>query len=261
MSAIGLLIALLSVIIAQIWHGGSMKALLDGPAFFIVFGGTLGAATIQTPLPVFIESLKQFLWIFVPPNLHIDQQVAKIDFWGKSARSKGFLSLEAFYEKEENAFTRHGLELIIDGADSEQLRYFLEAQMAVEQEHNELCARFYDALGGYSPTIGILGAVLGLIQAMGSMDDPQKLGEGIAVAFVATIYGVGFANLIYILLHRLRMIHYEYSLFQQLTIEGLIAVANGEGQLQLNRRLSVFQGKGLDGVMANAEKKSPEEAQ
>ena len=151
-------------------------------------------------------------------------------------------------EQEEDGFTKHGLELIIDGADSNQIRFVLESEMSLRQERNELCARFYESMGGYSPTIGILGAVIGLIDAMGHLDDPSKLGVGISIAFVATIYGVGFANLFYIpVANRLRMIHYESSLFQQLTIEGLLSVSNGEGQMELNRRLSIFK-MGLPGV-------------
>ncbi len=242
MGILGICIAFFSIIAAQLWHGGSLLVLVDGPAFFIVFGGTLGAVAIQTPFSVFTASLKQLIWIFIPPRFQTNQQVEKIDLWGKSSRRLGFLSLEEFYDHEEDPFTKHGLELIIDGADSQQLRAVLETEMVLDQEHHEICAKFYESMGGYSPTIGILGAVLGLIEAMSHINDPERLGAGISVAFVATIYGVGFANLLYIpIANRLRMIHYQYSLFQQMTIEGLVAVANGEGQLELSRRLSVFR--------------------
>ena len=117
----------------------------------------------------------------------------------------------------------------------------LEADIDIEQERNEHAARVFEAMGGYSPTIGIIGAVLGLIQAMFHLEDPSALGAGIAVAFVATIYGVGFANLIYLpIANRLRAFHYHYALFQEMTLEGLLAIAHGENGVQVERRLRAY---------------------
>ena len=156
-------------------------------------------------------------------------------------RQQGLLALENQAEQEEDNFTRQGLGMIVDGVSTEDIRMLLEADIDIEQERNEHAARVFEAMGGYSPTIGIIGAVLGLIQAMFHLEDPSALGAGIAVAFVATIYGVGFANLIYLpIANRLRAFHYHYALFQEMTLEGLLAIAHGENGVQVERRLRAY---------------------
>ena len=241
MGMFGLVLALLAVAIAQWWHGGSLLTLLDGPAFVIVVGGTWGAVILQTPRKYMLSALAQARWMLFPPRLDLVQQAERLQAWAQFARQQGLLALENQAEEEPDPFTRQGLTMIVDGVSIEDIRRLLEADIDIEQERNEHAARVFEAMGGYSPTIGIIGAVIGLIQAMFHLEEPGTLGAGIAIAFVATIYGVGFANLLYLpIANRLRAFHYHYGLYQEMTLEGLLAIAHGENGQQVERRLRAY---------------------
>ncbi|MGY3856199.1 MULTISPECIES: flagellar motor protein [Aeromonas] len=241
MGMLGLVLALAALAIAQWWHGGSLLTLLDGPAFVIVVGGTWGAVILQTPRKYMLAALKQARWMLFPPQWDLPAQAERLQTWAQFARQQGLLALENQAEEELEPFTRQGLTMIVDGVAIEDLRRLLEADIDIEQERNEHAARVFEAMGGYSPTIGIIGAVIGLIQAMFHLEEPGTLGAGIAIAFVATIYGVGFANLIYLpIANRLRAFHYHYGLYQEMTLEGLLAIAHGENGLQVERRLRAY---------------------
>lgn len=241
MGMFGLVLALVAVAVAQWWHGGSLLTLLDGPAFVIVVGGTWGAVILQTPRKYMLSALAQARWMLFPPQLDLVQQAERLQAWAQFARQQGLLALENQAEQESDPFTRQGLTMIVDGVSIEDIRRLLEADIDIEQERNEHAARVFEAMGGYSPTIGIIGAVIGLIQAMFHLEEPGTLGAGIAIAFVATIYGVGFANLLYLpIANRLRAFHYHYGLYQEMTLEGLLAIAHGENGLQVERRLRAY---------------------
>ncbi|MGL4250486.1 MAG: flagellar motor protein [Aeromonas sp.] len=241
MGLLGLFLALGSIAIAQIWHGGSLVTLVDGPAFLIVLGGTLGAVILQTPAKYVLLACRQVLWIVAPPQQDLVIQAERLQSWAAYARQQGLLALENEAEQEIDSFTQHGLAMIVDGVSADDIRMLLEADIDIEQERSEHAARVFESMGGYSPTIGIIGAVLGLIQAMFHLEDPSALGTGIAVAFVATIYGVGFANLVYLpIANRLRAFHYHYGIFQEMTLEGLLAIAHGESSFQVERRLKAY---------------------
>ena len=241
MGMFGLVLALLAVAVAQWWHGGSLLTLLDGPAFVIVVGGTWGAVILQTPRKYMLSALAQARWMLFPPQLDLVQQAERLQAWAQFARQQGLLALEDQAEGESDPFTRQGLTMIVDGVSVEDIRRLLEADIDIEQERNEHAARVFEAMGGYSPTIGIIGAVIGLIQAMFHLEEPGTLGAGIAIAFVATIYGVGFANLLYLpIANRLRAFHYHYGLYQEMTLEGLLAIAHGENGQQVERRLRAY---------------------
>lgn len=241
MGMLGLVLALAALAIAQWWHGGSLLTLLDGPAFVIVVGGTWGAVILQTPRKYMLAALKQARWMLIPPQWDLAAQAERLQTWAQFARQQGLLALENQAEEELEPFTRQGLAMIVDGVAIEDLRRLLEADIDIEQERNEHAARVFESMGGYSPTIGIIGAVIGLIQAMFHLEEPGTLGAGIAIAFVATIYGVGFANLIYLpIANRLRAFHYHYGLYQEMTLEGLLAIAHGENGLQVERRLRAY---------------------
>ena len=241
MGMFGLVLALGAVAIAQWWHGGSLLTLLDGPAFVIVVGGTWGAVILQTPRKYLLSALRQATWMLFPPQLDLAEQAERLKAWAQFARQQGLLALENQAEAEPDPFTRQGLSMIVDGVSIEDIRSLLEADIDIEQERNEHSARVFESMGGYSPTIGIIGAVIGLIQAMFHLEEPGTLGAGIAVAFVATIYGVGFANLLYLpIANRLRAFHYHYGLYQEMTLEGLLAIAHGENGPQVERRLRAY---------------------
>ena len=241
MGMLGLVLALGALAVAQWWHGGSLLTLLDGPAFVIVVGGTWGAVILQTPRKYMLAALRQAVWMLFPPQRDLVHQAERLQAWAQFARQQGLLALENQAEEEPDPFTRQGLTMIVDGVPIEDLRRLLEADIDIEQERNEHAARVFEAMGGYSPTIGIIGAVIGLIQAMFHLEEPGTLGAGIAVAFVATIYGVGFANLLYLpIANRLRAFHYHYGLYQEMTLEGLLAIAHGENGQQVERRLRAY---------------------
>ena len=241
MGMFGLVLALAAVAVAQWWHGGSLLTLLDGPAFVIVVGGTWGAVILQTPRKYMLAALAQARWMLFPPQRDLVQQAERLQAWAQFARQQGLLALENQAEQESDPFTRQGLTMIVDGVSIEDIRRLLEADIDIEQERNEHAARVFEAMGGYSPTIGIIGAVIGLIQAMFHLEEPGTLGAGIAIAFVATIYGVGFANLLYLpIANRLRAFHYHYGLYQEMTLEGLLAIAHGENGQQVERRLRAY---------------------
>lgn len=241
MGMFGLVLALAAVAVAQWWHGGSLLTLLDGPAFVIVVGGTWGAVILQTPRKYMLSALAQARWMLFPPQRDLVQQAERLQAWAQFARQQGLLALENQAEEESDPFTRQGLTMIVDGVSIDDIRRLLEADIDIEQERNEHAARVFEAMGGYSPTIGIIGAVIGLIQAMFHLEEPGTLGAGIAIAFVATIYGVGFANLLYLpIANRLRAFHYHHGLYQEMTLEGLLAIAHGENGQQVERRLRAY---------------------
>ena len=166
MGMLGLVLALGAVAIAQWWHGGSLLTLLDGPAFVIVVGGTWGAVILQTPRRYLLSALRQATWMLFPPQLDLAEQAERLKAWAQFARQQGLLALENQAEAEPDPFTRQGLSMIVDGVSIEDIRSLLEADIDIEQERNEHSARVFESMGGYSPTIGIIGAVIGLIQAM-----------------------------------------------------------------------------------------------
>lgn len=241
LTLIGLLLAFGSLVAGQWLSGGSLTILFNVHAFVIVVGGTMGAVMLQSSWRVFIGAWKQLLWVIKPPQYDHFALSRRLLGWASLVRQQGFLALEDVYQEETDPICRKGLSLIIDGLEPPLIQELLEQQMDLEQEHLESQARIFESMGGYSPTIGILGAVLGLIQAMTYLASPEQLGSGIAVAFVATIYGVGFANLIYLpVANKLRYLNGQHVIYQELLLSGLLGIAQGESSLLLERRMSSF---------------------
>lgn len=238
---LGFLVALGAILLGQLLDGGAVHTLLNGAAFIVVFGGTLGAIIIQTAPSQLTHAVKLLRWLVLPPKEDLYFTLEKIQHWSFVIRHDGLLAIEREVDKETDPFIRKGLTLLADGTNIDQLRDILDMQQVLEREHYLRSARVYESMGGYSPTIGILGAVLGLIQAMTYLEDPQQLGAGIAAAFVATIYGVGFANLLYLpIANRLRQLVLRRADHQEMVIEGLCAVANGENPRNIELKLSAF---------------------
>jgi len=198
MTILGLVCGLGAIIGGNILEGGHTESLMIFTAFFIVFGGTLGAVMVQTPLNVFIQSMKKVQWMIRPPQINSQAMIAKIVEWGQVARKEGLLSLQRFAQEEADSFSRSGLQMLVDGSEPEIIRNVLEVELTMNENKDLLAAKVFEGFGGYSPTIGIIGAVMGLIHVMNNLADPAALGPGIAVAFVATIYGVGLANLLFL---------------------------------------------------------------
>jgi chemotaxis protein MotA len=207
-----------------------------------VVGGTLGAVMLQTPFSQFKLGLQMLPWVVRPADLPMQQTVGRIVDWGNAARTNGFLSLESAALEESDPFLHRGLNLLVDGVESKVLQDTLDAELTLERERWLRGARIFDAMGGYSPTIGIVGAVLGLIQAMSNISDPDLLGLGIATAFVATIYGVGFANLVFIPVgNKLKSIVHQRTLYHELIVEGLVSISMGENPRNIERKLAAYR--------------------
>ena len=237
----GLVLALIAIAGGFMLEGGSLSTLLHFPAFIIVLGGTLGAVMLQTPFSQFRLGVSLLPWVFQSSRLPVKRTISRIVDWGVAARSNGFLSLEEAALQESDPFLHRGLNLLVDGADAAQLQATLDAQLSLERERLLRGARIFEAMGGYSPTIGIVGAVLGLIQAMANISEPELLGMGIATAFVATIYGVGFANLVFIPVgNKLKSLVHQRTLYHELIIEGLVSIAHGENPRNIERKLSAY---------------------
>ncbi len=230
LSLIGLILALSAIIGGQALEGGHVSSLLQPTALLIVVGGTLGAVLLQSPFSVFLGGVKMVKWVFIPPSSGVEHTIERIIEWSHLARREGVLMLERSIEElDDDPFMRHGLQMLIDGIEPMPLRESLEIEVDAWATRMRQCARIWESAGAYSPTIGILGAVLGLIHVMENLSDPTMLGAGIAVAFVATIYGVGLANLILLPIHKKLLSHIGIlASRREMAIDGLIGIANGD---------------------------------
>lgn len=237
----GFIVIIFSIVFAQLYHNAPMSGLLDLAAFLIVFGGTVGAILIQSSYQQIRHALTQFFMIFSHPGYSIHEQMALLKKWSSQSRQEGLLSLEKESIDDLDDFTKIGLSMIVDGCDEMLIQEVLQQEIELEINEHERSAQVFDAMGGYSPTIGIVGAVLGLIQAMAYLDQPELLGQGIAVAFVATIYGVAFANFIYLpIANKIRFNYQDKALFQEMSLVGFVAIVHGENSLSLERRLNGY---------------------
>jgi chemotaxis protein MotA len=240
-SIVGLIIGLSAILLGQFLEGGHIGSLLQLTAFLIVVGGTLGAVMLQSSLRVFLDGLSLLKWVFKPPRIVPQETLQMLLEWSQHARRGGLLALEPFIEQQPDLFHRRGLQMLVDGAEPEMLRDTLELDLEAYEQHHMEAAKIWMAAGGYAPTIGILGAVMGLIHVMENLSDPSKLGAGIAVAFVATIYGVGSANLLYIpIANKLRYLIARQVANKEMFIQGIVAIANGENPRIIDAKLQGY---------------------
>ncbi len=238
LSLSGVVVAIAAVLLGQHLEGGSILSLLNGPAILIVVGGSIGATMLQSPLPTFIRAMNMLVWVVRPPVFRAEAQMREIVKWAQLARREGLLGLEDVVESVRNPYARKGLQLVIDGNDPESIRETLELDAMSRERRDMNAAKVIDGMGGYAPTLGILGAVMGLIQVMNNLADPAMLGQGIAVAFVATVYGVGLANLVFLpAANKLKALVREESRFKELVTVGILAIATGDNPRMVEMRL------------------------
>lgn len=241
LSMIGILLAMVAILGGNLLEGGHTSSLVQLTAFIIVGGGTLGAVMVQTPIRTFVRSIRIAVWVFVPVKLRPEEVAEKIVNWSNIARREGLLGLEAIAEEEQDLFARKGLQLLVDGSEPEVIRSILEVEIDSKEHQDMQAAKVFDGMGGYSPTIGIIGAVMGLIHVMNNLADPSKLGSGIATAFVATIYGVGFANLLFLpMANKLKSQVHSQTQFREMIVEGGISIAEGENPRNIETKLQGF---------------------
>ena len=240
-SIAGIIIALIAVFGGQTLEGGNPGSLIQFTAFAIVVGGTLGAVLLQSPVRQFLLGMKMSRWIFVPPRLDARALLDHIAIWSNSARREGLLSLDGQIAGIDDPFIRKGLQLVVDGTPPAELKRVLEVEIQSFEEQHRQGAKVWEAAGGYAPTIGILGAVMGLIQVMENLSDPTNLGAGIAVAFVATIYGVGLANLAFLpMANKLKTLISRQVLMREMMVDGLVGIASGENPRLIAGRLTGY---------------------
>lgn len=241
LSILGVIIGFAALIGGNFIEGGSIQSLLNGPAAFIVLGGTFGAAMLQTPKSSLKRAWKVLPWVFRPPHNPFKEGISKLVRWAHAARKEGLLGLEHIADSEKDRFARKGLQLLVDGSEPEVIRRIMEAELIIDEQRDLDAIKFFESMGGYAPTIGIIGAVMGLIHVMRNLADPEQLGPGIAVAFVATIYGVALANLLFIpIANKLRMCINERSQYRELMIEGIISIADGENPRSIELKLNGY---------------------
>ncbi len=241
LTIVGLIIAVAAIFGGLLLEGGSIYAILNPAAFVIVVGGTFGAVMVQTHLKTFLRAMRILAWVFKPPVQPMKEGVLKVTAWSHLARREGLLGLEKSIDQSMDPYILKGLNMLVDGNDPEAIRRALYVELDVTAKDLLSASRVYESLGGYSPTIGIVGAVLGLIHVMGNLANPELLGAGIATAFVATIYGVGFANLFFLpIYHKLRAIIAEKSQYMEMILEGIASIAEGENPRVIELRLEGY---------------------
>ncbi|KOP61321.1 MULTISPECIES: flagellar motor protein [Pseudomonas syringae group] len=241
LSLIGLILAFVAIIGGNFLEGGHLGALLNGPAALIVLGGTLGASLLQSPMSAFMRAMKIVRWIVFPPRIDLPGGVDRVIGWSMTARKEGLLGLETVADAEPDSYARKGLQLLVDGAEPAAIRSILEVDFITQETRDIQAAKVFESMGGYAPTVGIIGAVMGLIHVMGNLADPSQLGSGIAVAFVATIYGVAIANLILLpVANKLKGIAHRQSRYREMLLEGLLSIAEGENPRSIELKLQGF---------------------
>ena len=240
-SVVGLLLGVVAIVGGQILEGGNVASLSQPTALLIVLGGTMGAVMLQSPYATFMRGVRMVRWVWYPPVVDYRLLIKQVSNWSQISRREGLLALENAISQLKDDFARKGLQLLVDGAEPERLREVLEVEIGTFEEEMRQSARIWEAAGGYSPTIGILGAVLGLIHVMENLSDPSKLGAGIAVAFVATIYGVGLANLVFLPMANKLKSHISRLVIQrEMIVDGLVGIANGDNPRIIESRLQGY---------------------
>ena len=240
-SLAGILLALGGILAGLLLEGGNLGQVLQPTAAIIVFGGTLGAVMLQFPLSTVLLAFRQLGSVFVTPGRDPQAVIHQLVQYAQKARREGIVSLDAELSKIEDHFLRKSLMLAVDGTEPQELRKMMELELDNQAEHEEQVPQVFESAGGFAPTIGILGAVIGLIQVMQHLDKIDEVGRGIAVAFVATIYGVGSANLIYLpITGKMRLRIRDEQIKREMTLEGVVSILEGMNPRVLETKLLGF---------------------
>jgi chemotaxis protein MotA len=241
LTIIGIVLGLFAIIGGAILKGSSAGALVGAAAFVIVVVGTLAASLIQTPMSTFLRAWSIIKWVVMPPMSDPTATISKIVEWSNIARKQGLLGLESAVEQEKDDFLKKGLQSLVDGGEPEAIRSSMEIELDTMEHFDTQAAKVFEAMGVYSPTLGIIGAVMGLMAVMQNLNDPSKLGHGIAAAFIATIYGISFANLLFLPMgNKLKSVIHGQSQVRTMVIEGIIAIAQGENPRNIESKLQGY---------------------
>jgi chemotaxis protein MotA len=241
LSVIGVVLAFVAILGGVMLHGNGPGALWGTAAFTIVYVGTTAAILVQTPMATFKHAMKIVRWIFKPPTQNARALIDRIIEWSNSARKQGLLALESSAEAEPDPFIKKGLQLLVDGAEPDVIRNTLDVDMGNREHFDTAGAKVFEGAGIYAPTLGIIGAVMGLMEVMSNLADPSKLGAGIAAAFVATIYGIATANLFMLpIASKLKSIIADQSRVREMVIEGLVSISQGENPRNIEAKLQGY---------------------
>jgi chemotaxis protein MotA len=237
----GIMLALGGIIAGLLLEGGNLHQVLQPTAAMIVFGGTIGAVMLQFPLPVVMEALRRLGSVFAGPKRNPQSTIHSLVQYAQKARREGIVSLDQDLEQIEDPFLKKSLMLAVDGTEPQELRKIMELELDNQAEYEEQVPQVFESAGGFAPTIGIIGAVLGLIQVMQHLDKIDEVGKGIAVAFVATIYGVGSANLLYLpIAGKMKLRIREEQITREMTLEGVASILEGMNPRMLETKLVGF---------------------
>jgi chemotaxis protein MotA len=237
----GVLLAIAGILAGLLMEGGHLSQIMQPTAAIIVFGGTLGAVLLQFPLATVASAFVHIGHLFVAPRKHDDQLVKLLIAFANKARRNGVVSLDADLQTIQDPFLRQAVMLAVDGTEPADLRNIMQLSLDTSSENDERLPAVFESAGGFSPTIGILGAVLGLIQVMQHLDNITEVGKGIAVAFVATIYGVGIANLFFLpMAGKMRLRLREDVKRREMMLEGVISILEGMNPRMLEVKLTGF---------------------
>jgi chemotaxis protein MotA len=240
-SLIGISLAVGGILAGLLLEGGHMSQILQPTAAMIVFGGTLGAVMLQFPLPIILLAFRQLGSVFIRSQRDPQEMIGELVRYAQQARREGIVSLDAELPNIEDSVLKRSLMLAVDGTEAQELRNMMQLELDSRAEYEEQVPQVFESAGGFAPTIGIIGAVLGLIQVMQHLDKIDEVGKGIAVAFVATIYGVGSANLLYLpMAGKMKLRIRDEQIVREMTIEGVASILEGMNPRMLEAKLLGF---------------------
>lgn len=237
----GIILALAGILTGMMIEGGNIAQITQPTAAMIVGGGTIGAVMLQFPLNIFLAALKQGMKVFFTKGHDSEAVLKQLVEFANKARKSGIVSLDADLANVHDPFLKQALMLAVDGTEPAEVRKIMQLELDNKSEIEEKIPAVFEAAGGYSPTVGIIGAVLGLIQVMKNLDNIDEVGRGIATAFVATIYGVAVANLICLpAAGKLKIRHREETMLKEMMLEGVISIMEGMNPRMMETKLRTF---------------------
>lgn len=254
-SVTGIILALGGILAGLLLEGGNLRQIVQPTAAIIVFGGTIGAVMLQFPLPVVLHAVRRLGSVFASSTGDPQETIRRLVQFAQKARREGIVSLDADLPQIQDSFLKKSLMLAVDGTEPRELRSIMELELDNQAEYEEQVPQVFESAGGFAPTIGIIGAVLGLIQVMQHLDKIDEVGKGIAVAFVATIYGVGSANLLYLpVAGKMKIRIREEQILREMKLEGVASILEG-----MNPRILEIKLLGFLVEAAKSTEKAPEE--
>lgn len=240
-SIIGLVLGFAMLLAAYVFEGGQLSALIQPTAAMIVFGGTIGAVMTSFTLSDLKQVGKLFQIVFREKKFEVNELITILCSFAEKARREGLLSLERETANIDDEFLRQGIQLVVDGTDPALVRDILETQIEFTDQRHKTGADIFESAGGYSPTMGIIGTVLGLVMVLGNLTNPDELGPSIAVAFIATLYGVAFANLAWLPIgHKLKLKSKQERFMKEIALEGILSIQAGDNPGIVREKLRAF---------------------